>query len=111
MGVEVATMSTKQAEPSWVPEQRARKADKIASTLRAIGATADEVAHFTEQDRRMAEAAATVRRGSATTWRIVTEMLAGSARPEALCPTCGMGDPEGEIGPRKAYRHPGACTR
>jgi hypothetical protein len=78
-----------------IAEGRVRKADRLATTLRTLGATADDVAHFTDDDRRMAEASAAVRRGSDDTWRLVTEMLAGSAAPLALCPTCGLGDPEG----------------
>lgn len=98
-------------EPWYVPEQRARKADRLAAVLRTNGATADQVARFTDDQRRTAEAAAAVRRGSSATWRLVTEMLAGSTNPLALCPTCGLGDPEGEPGPRKTYGHTGRCAR
>lgn len=104
-------MSTKQAEPSWVPQQRASKADMIASYLRALGATADDVAHFTTEERREVEKHAGTRRGSDLTWRLVVEMLAGSARPEALCPFCVQGDPEGPVGPPKPYGHLDGCTR
>lgn len=98
-------------EPWWVPEQRAAKADKIATALRGFGATAGDVVYFGEDERREAEAAAAVRKGSDATWTLVVDMLAGSRRPDARCPTCGLGDPEGEIGPPKAYQHDGKCTQ
>lgn len=104
-------MTTVSTEPSWVPAKRAAKADKIAAALREFGATADDVVRFGDDERREAEAAAAVRKGSNATWTLVADMLAGSHRPDARCPTCGIGDPEGEIGPPKAYGHSGGCTR
>lgn len=98
-------------EPWYVGHQRAAKASRIAESLRALRATADDVAHFTDEDRRMAEASVSVRRGSQATWRLVTEMLAGSSNPDALCPTCGRGDPEGVVGPRQRFGHEGLCSR
>lgn len=98
-------------EPWFVAQQRADKAARLATSLRSIGATAADVVAFTEDDRRAAEAAAAVRRGSATTWRLATDMLAGSTRSDALCPTCGLGDPLGEPGPRKPFGHTGECSR
>lgn len=97
--------------PFDVTPQRTAKANRLADVLRKIGATADDVAHFTEDDRRDAEAAAAVRKGSNATWRLTTEMLAGSANPNALCPFCGHGDPEGVPGPRKPWGHEGTCSR
>lgn len=104
-------METKAAEPWWVPEQRAHKAARLASALHAIGAKADDAAHFTDADWREAEALAEVRRASVRTRRLATEMLAGSSNPQALCPFCGLGDPEGVPGPRKPFGHPPPCSR
>lgn len=104
-------MTKTAAEPWYVPQQRADKAARLAASLRAIGATAADVVAFTDADRRDAEAAAAVRRGSEATWRLATDMLAGSTRTDALCPTCGLGDPLGEPGPRKPFGHAGECAR
>lgn len=98
-------------EPWWVPEQRAAKADKIAARLREFGATAADVVRFRDDERREAEAAAAVRKGSDATWTLVVDMLAGSTRTDARCPTCLIGDPLGEPGPAKAYGHDGGCVR
>lgn len=95
----------------YVTSKRVAKADRLARVLRTFGATAEDVASFEDADRRMIEADAAVRRGSGATWRLVADMLAGSMRPEALCPTCGIGDPDGVEGARQTYDHPGPCTR
>lgn len=99
------------AEPFFVAPQRAAKADKIVRVLRSFGATAGDVVAFDDDDRRNIEADAGVRRGSGKTWQLVVAMLSGSADPLALCPTCGIGDPLGEIGARKTHGHAGACVR
>lgn len=104
-------MTTQTAEPPWVADARARKAAQIAAVLIDMGATAADVVAFTDADRRMAEAQARTRRGSDDTWRVVAEMLAGSARQRSLCPFCHHGDPEGLPGPRKPLGHPGPCAR
>lgn len=105
-------MTTTATEPPWVAEARRRKAAQIAGVLVDMGATADDVAHFTDADKRMAEQAAHVRnRGSDATWRIVTEMIAESARGRALCPFCGHGDPEGVPGPPQPFGHAGPCSQ
>lgn len=103
-------MAVQTDEPWYVEAQRARKADRLATLLRASGRTADDVAHLTETERRAIEAEVGIRRGSAATWRIATEKLAGSVRPEALCLTCGIGDPDGVPGPRKPFGHDGRCS-
>ena len=98
--------------PWFVAEKRARKADQIARHLTARGIDARVAAHFTDDQRREAERGSGVKgKGSNQTWRAVVERLAGSASPAALCLTCGVGDPEGEIGPRKPHGHPGRCSR
>lgn len=99
-------------EPPFVHEARIRKAAQIAGVLIGWGATADIVARFTDGDRRATERVAGVRnRGSDDTWRIVVEMVAGSARERALCPFCGHGDPEGVPGPRQSLGHDGPCSQ
>lgn len=105
-------MSTEvQTEPWWVPAKRAAKADRIASTLRRFGATAEDVVRFGDDERREIEAAAAVKRGSTATWTLVADMMAGSTRADARCQTCGLGDPEGEEGPPKRSGHDGRCVR
>lgn len=104
-------MTATKSEPWFVPEQRARKAAALATVLRSIGATAEQVIHFTEDDKRETETVAAVNKGSDKTWRLVVEMLAGSSAPDALCPTCGIGDPDGVPGPRKPFMHEGRCAR
>jgi hypothetical protein len=83
----------------------------IASHLLGLSATADDVAHFNDDDRRMAEKSAGTRKGSDDTWRMVIEMLAASHRGRALCPFCGHGDPEGVAAPPQPFGHPGPCSR
>lgn len=107
----MGAMSSIATEPWYVAQQRADKAARLATSLRSHGRTAGDVVRFTDADRRAAEAEAAIRRGSAATWRLATEMLAGSTRSDALCPTCGLGDPLGEIGPRKSFGHEGNCSR
>lgn len=100
--------------PWFVAQKRARKADQIARTLHARGVTAAEAVHFDDDERREVEALAgfdAKHKASDTTWRSIVEMLAGSAMEGALCPTCGIGDPEGVAGPRKPYLHPGECSK
>lgn len=104
-------MTTTQVEPRFVVEARIRKADALAHLLRNYGETAADVATYTPEDRRMAEAEAEVKASSDKTWRVVIEMLAGSSNPDALCPFCHRGDPEGDPGPRKAYGHDGPCAQ
>lgn len=105
-------MTTNTAEPWYVPGQRKLKAARIVDCLRLLGVTAADAVQFDQKDRRMAEAAAGVtNRGSDNTWRIVIEMLAGSSREEALCPTCGHGNPLGAIGPPMPYLHEGECRQ
>lgn len=87
---------------------RALKAERIAATLRRSGLTAVEAAHLTIAERRGYEVQADVRLGSALTWRLVVDMLAGSVR--VPCPTCGHGDPEGVFGPVREYGHEGPCS-
>lgn len=101
------TTRTSTAEPSWVPQQRAYKAARLAEALRELGVTADDVARFTAKDRRMAEKATGTNRGSDDTWRLVADMLAGSAQVD--CPFCGHGDPRGTPGPSHRYGHHGPC--
>jgi hypothetical protein len=110
--VEVNHVSTQAAaEPWWVESNRARKAAQIAAALQAMGVTAEAAADYDHRHRRAAEAAAGTRKGSNATWRVVIEMLAGSARGRALCPFCGLGDPEGEPGPPMTVGHQGPCRR
>lgn len=98
-------------ETAHAAEARALKAYAIATMLLRAGATADTVAHLTEPQRRTAERAAGTRRGSDATWRIVAEMVARSERERARCPFCGLGDPEGVVGPRQAVGHAGPCSK
>lgn len=103
-------MPKTQSKPWFVAEKRARKADRIARHLDAVGVDAPTAAHFADHERREAESAAGVPAASDETWRSVVEMLAGSVMPGALCRTCGIGDPEGAPGPRKPHQHPGPCS-
>lgn len=98
--------------PWFVAEARAAKADALARHLRLHGIDAAAAARLTDDERRKQEALAGVKRkASDTTWRSVVEMLAGSTMIGALCRTCGIGDPEGEPGPRKPHGHPGRCSQ
>jgi hypothetical protein len=101
---------------------RQRKAERLAGAVRAtaalaLPAAADQrllpaaVTHFTAAQRRDYERIAGVNASSDITWRIVAEMLAGSGRDRALCSTCGLGMPGGQVGPRKPWGHDGPCTR
>lgn len=102
---------TATAEPWFVTAARARKADLIVRGLLLDSVTADQAARFTDDQQRAAAAAVGKPRPSVLTWRTVVEMLAGSRAERALCPTCGLGDPQGDPGPRKPYQHPGRCAR
>lgn len=105
-------MTTKTAEPWYVDGGRTKKAARIADCLSMLGVTADDAIAFDQKDRRMAEKAAGVtNRGSDETWLRVIKMLAGSAQPEALCQTCGHGNPLGGIGPRLPFNHKGECNK
>lgn len=104
-------MTTTTAEPAYVEFARARKAAQLVDVLLSMGATAQDVAEFTDPDRRMTEAVAGTRKGSDKTWRVVIEMLAGSARRRSLCPFCGHGNPLGGVGPPLMVGHDGECNR
>jgi hypothetical protein len=104
-------VTTTSTEPPWVEAARARKAAQLVDVLLQIGATADDVAAFTDADRRTTEAQARTRPGSPKTWAMVAEMLAGSARKRAWCPFCGLGNPDGEYGPPLPVGHKGPCRR
>jgi hypothetical protein len=103
--------TTSTDEPWFVREQRARKAERLVTALRISGKTVNDVVHLSLDERRAVEADAAIRKGSPKTWRLVADMMAGSTNPDALCPTCGIGDPEGVDGPPKPYGHRGACAR
>jgi hypothetical protein len=94
-----------------IAEGRARKALAIVNTCLLRGLDADAAAHLTDAQRREVEQQAGVRKGSEATWRQAIGMLAGSSQPEALCPFCGHGDPEGVPGPPKPFRHDGPCAQ
>jgi hypothetical protein len=103
------TTQTSTLEPAWVAQQRVYKAAQFAEALRRLGVTADDVAHFTDKDRRMAEKATRIGRRSDETWLLTASMLAGSARVD--CPFCNHGDPLGVPGPPKLYGHTDPCSR
>jgi hypothetical protein len=105
----VTTTRTSTAEPPWVAPQRVRKAADFAEALRRLGVTADDVAHFTDTDRKMAEKATGIGKRSDATWLLTASMLAGSAQVQ--CPYCGHGDPQGTPGPPKAYGHQDPCSQ
>jgi hypothetical protein len=105
-GADVTTR-TSITEPDWVARQRVHKAAQFAGLLRGLGITADDVARFTADDRKMAEKATGIGRRSDATWLLTASMLAGSAQVE--CPFCGHGDPKGSPGPPQQYGHDGAC--
>lgn len=92
-------------------ESRRMKAATLVGALRAGGFTAAEAVHFDRQQRAMIAQVARTRVPSNDTWRLVVSMLAGSASREALCPFCGLGDPEGVPGPAGRAGHPGVCSR
>lgn len=95
-----------------IAHDRALKATDIFLACERLRVNAAQAAHFTPQERHDIEVLAQVRRpASDATWRIVVEMLAKSARARALCVTCGLGDPQGEIGPRLTTGHEGPCRR
>lgn len=95
-----------------IAHDRALKATDIFLTCERLRVDAAAAAHLTPEERRSIEVLAQVRRpASVRTWTIVVEMLAKSARARALCVTCGLGDPEGEVGPRKPTGHTGGCSR
>lgn len=101
-------MAVRTAEPVWVPEKRKAKAERILAVLR--GFTPDQIAHLDDEDRRAIEDEAGVKPASTQTWTLVVEMLAGSARPLAACPTCLLGDPEGVPVPPQPFNHDGPCS-
>lgn len=103
------TTRTSTIEPAWVDRQRFAKAEQFACALRKLGVTADDVAHFTEADRRMAEEATSIGKRSDKTWALTLDILAGSAQVD--CPYCGHGDPYGVPGPIKQYGHEGSCSQ
>lgn len=95
-----------------IAHDRALKATDIFLACERLQVGAAQAARFAESERRDIEKVAGVRRpGSDRTWTIVVEMLAKSARARALCVTCGLGDPEGEVGPRLPTGHEGGCRR
>lgn len=101
------TTRTDTVEPPWVARQRVLKAAQFAELLHGLGVTADDVAHFTDLDRKMAEDATGIGRRSAETWLLTVRMLAGSAQVD--CPFCGHGDPQGAPGPPLPYGHRQPC--
>jgi hypothetical protein len=103
-------MAAPGTEPAWVPRQRARKAEKIANVLRSNGCTALEAVRLDADDRAMVETLAEVRQGSAATWRLVIDMLAGSRNPLAACQTCLIGDPQGITVRPLPFGHTGPCA-
>jgi hypothetical protein len=103
------TTRTSTAEPPWVAPKRVLKAAEFAEALRALRVTADDIAHFTDQDRKDAEKATGFGKRSPETWMLTLSMLAGSAQVD--CPYCGHGDPLGAPGPIKRYGHKGACSQ
>lgn len=107
----MSTMTLSEDRVQAIATARALKAAKIADALRAVGCDAATAARLDDRGRRAAEAAAGTRRASDDTWRVTVEMLADSARSRALCPYCGMGDPEAPVGPRKHEGHNGPCSR
>jgi hypothetical protein len=90
---------------------RQRKAFALYVRLTGLGVTADAAAHYGDEEWRGAAQAAEVRVPSSITRRIIVEMLAASERERALCSWCGLGDPDGEPGPRKPMGHGGACAK
>jgi hypothetical protein len=104
-------MTATKPEPAFVAPQRAAKAERIVRVLRdGLGMGADEAARLTPRQRHEVEHVAGVKPGSQKTWTLVVEMLAGSHMPNALCPTCGHGDPAGVPGPPKPFGHDGPCS-
>lgn len=103
------TTRTSTAEPPWVAPQRVLKAAQFAEALRTLGVTADDVAHFNDQDRKDAEKATGIGKRSPETWLLTLSMLAGSAQVD--CPFCGHGDPLGGYGPPLPYRHDEPCNK
>lgn len=101
------TTRTSTVEPAWVAEKRVYKAAQFADLLRRLGVTADDIAHFTDADRKMAEKATGLGRRSSATWMLTVSMLAGSAQVD--CPFCGHGDPQGVPGPPLPYGHDEPC--
>lgn len=103
------TTRTSTAEPAFVAPKRVLKAAGFAAALRQLGVTADDIAHFTEQDRKDAEKATGIGKRSDETWRLTASMLAGSAQVD--CPFCGHGNPNGVPGPPLPYGHEGIECR
>lgn len=106
-------MSPTKTTPAWVDLRRQDKADKIAAALRAAGIGPAQAVRLTIPDRHRIEQDAQLRpsREGSGAWRIAVEMLAGSPRERALCPTCKLGDPDGEPGQPKPHGHNGPCVR
>jgi uncharacterized lipoprotein NlpE involved in copper resistance len=91
---------------------RHTKAAALARDLRRHGVTADQAIRFTRAQQLAAARRAKVNPPSADkTWRTVVAMLAGSAAPEAACPTCNWGCPGAVQGPPKPFGHDGPCAR
>jgi hypothetical protein len=93
-------------------EGRERKVDALVVGVSMAGLPASRIARFTDADwDDLTKSLGLKRRPSGLTRRIVVERLAGGSHERALCPTCGLGDPEGEPGPRKPFGHEGGCAR
>lgn len=109
-------MSTDWQMQQRIDRARHLKATTLAYALRDGGFTAETAARLDTDGRHKAEDIAGTRPKSGKyasdeTWRIVIETLARSERERALCAFCGIGNPDGEPGPRKAPGHEGECSK
>jgi hypothetical protein len=105
------TLTTRNWNPERIAERRRVKAERIVAVLLGDRLSPADVAHLDNLDRHIIEARAGVRPGSDETWRLVADLMAGSARWTARCGTCHRGDPDGVDGPPKPHRHTGRCAR
>lgn len=95
----------------WIKVRRVEKADLIAQAARDTGYDARSIVHLTPDERHRIERMAGVREGSRQTWQVAARMLAGSVQDDALCVTCGRGDPEGLPIPPQRWDHLGKCSQ
>lgn len=92
-----------------ITQMRTVKAERIVRSLQGDRFTPTDAARLSESARRAVERSAGVRIGSRETWQVAVDMLARSAR--VTCQFCGMGDPEGVVGPPQPYGHAGPCSK
>jgi len=105
--------TTDYAHTPYAEAARTRKAALLMDALYFAGCDAATAAVLDDEGWRNAERAAGLKRpASAETRRVVVNLMVNSVSERArLCPTCGIGNPDGPDAPAQPYGHGGACSR